>query len=140
MAIVSLCRVLTGSHTTTLTDAQKRDTRSYDENTVLVFNRDKSVNHVLFCDSAAKGATNNQQWYVTISRGRKGIQIFTMDKEQLRDNITRSGDRPLALDVAPRLKDSRTVAVRRIQGFLRERAMKHAAQTQRVSNSLSIGR
>ncbi len=100
----------------------------------------KSVNHVLFCDSAAKGATNNQQWYVTISRGKKGIQIFTMDKEQLRDNITRSGNRPLALDVAPREKDSRTVAVRRIQGFLRERAMKHAAQTQRVSNSLGIGR
>ena len=100
----------------------------------------RSVNHVLFCDSAAKGATNNQQWYVTISRGKKGIQIFTMDKEQLRDNITRSGDRPLALDVAPREKDSRIVAVRRIQGFLRERAMKHTAQTQRVSNSLGIGR
>jgi len=100
----------------------------------------KSVNHVLFCDSAGKGATNNQQWYVTISRGKKGIQIFTMDKEQLRDNIRRSGDRPLALDVAPGLKDSRIVAVRRIQGFLRERAMKHAAQTQRVSNSLGVGR
>ena len=100
----------------------------------------KSVNHVLFCDSAAKGATNNQQWYVTISRGKKGIQIFTMDKEQLRENITRSGDRPLALDVARRDKDSRTVAVRRIQGFLGERAMKHTAQTQRVSNSLGVGR
>ena len=98
------------------------------------------MNHVLFCDSAAKGATNNQQWYVTISRGKKGIQIFTMDKEQLRDNITRSGDRPLALDVALREKDSRIVAVRRIQGFLRARAMKHTAQTQRVSNSLGVGR
>jgi hypothetical protein len=42
--------------------------------------------------SAAKAAT--------ISRGRKGIQIFTCDKEQLRENITRSGDRPLALNKA----------------------------------------
>src|SRR5437867_4307724 len=36
-------------------------------------------------------ATNDQQWYVTISRGRKGIGIFTSDKEQLRENIMRSG-------------------------------------------------
>ena len=55
----------------------------------------KSVNYVLFSDSAAKAATNNQQWYVTISRGKKGIHIFTTDKEQLRENITAARtDRP----------------------------------------------
>jgi conjugative relaxase-like TrwC/TraI family protein len=58
----------------------------------------KSVNHVIFSDSAAKAATNQQQWYVTISRGKKGIHIFTTDKEQLRENITRSGDRPSVVD------------------------------------------
>ena len=58
----------------------------------------KSVAHVLFSDSAAKAATNQQQWYVTISRGKKGIHIFTTDKEQLRENITRSGDRPSVVD------------------------------------------
>lgn len=58
----------------------------------------KSVDHVLFSDSAAKAATNQQQWYVTISRGKKGIHIFTTDKEQLRQNITRSGDRPSVVD------------------------------------------
>jgi hypothetical protein len=61
----------------------------------------KSVDHVLFSDSAVKAATNNQQWYVTISRGKKGVHIFTADKEQLRENITRSGDRPLAVDLVP---------------------------------------
>jgi uncharacterized protein (DUF1684 family) len=40
----------------------------------------KSVDYVLFSDSAAKAATNQQQWYVTISRGKKGIHIFTTDK------------------------------------------------------------
>ena len=60
----------------------------------------KTVDHVLFSDSAIKAATNQQQWYVTISRGRKGITIFTSDKAQLRENILRSGDRPLALDLA----------------------------------------
>ena len=58
----------------------------------------KSVDHVLFSDSMAKAATNRQQWYVTISRGKKGIHIFTTDKEQLRENITRSGERPSVVD------------------------------------------
>jgi hypothetical protein len=60
----------------------------------------KTVDHVLFSDSAIQAATNPQQWYVTISRGRKGITIFTSDKAQLRENILRSGDRPLALDLS----------------------------------------
>jgi conjugative relaxase-like TrwC/TraI family protein len=59
----------------------------------------KTVDYVLFSDSAVKAATNRQQWYVTISRGRKGVRIFTADKEQLRENISRSGDRELALDL-----------------------------------------
>jgi ATP-dependent exoDNAse (exonuclease V) alpha subunit len=60
----------------------------------------KTVDHVLFSDSAVKAATNQQQWYVTISRGRKGIKIFTSDKALLRENIVRSGDRALAMDLA----------------------------------------
>jgi hypothetical protein len=60
----------------------------------------KTVDHVLFSDSAIKAATNQQQWYVTISRGRKGISIFTSDKRQLRENVLRSGNRELAIDLA----------------------------------------
>ena len=59
----------------------------------------KTVDYVLFSDSAMRAATNRQQWYVTISRGRKGIRIFTSDAEQLRENVARSGDRELALDL-----------------------------------------
>jgi hypothetical protein len=61
----------------------------------------KTVDHVLFSDSASRPATNDQQWYVTISRGRRGIAIFTSDKGQLRENITRSGRRPFAIDLVP---------------------------------------
>jgi len=61
----------------------------------------KTVDYVLFSDSAVKAATNEQQWYVTISRGRKGVKIFTADKIQLRQNITRSGHRTLAMDMKP---------------------------------------
>jgi hypothetical protein len=56
----------------------------------------------LFSDSAIKPATNQQQWYVTISRGRRSIKIFTNDKAQLRENVVRSGDRELAMDMADR--------------------------------------
>jgi conjugative relaxase-like TrwC/TraI family protein len=88
----------------------------------------KSVDHVLFSDSAVKAATNKQQWYVTISRGKKGVHIFTCDKEELRENITRGGDRPLAMDAEP-TDASNMVAVRRIQGYLRQRANQHVAHS-----------
>lgn len=58
----------------------------------------KTVEHVLFSDSTVKAATNNQQWLVTISRGTKAVKIFTPDKEQLRKNVGRLGDRELALE------------------------------------------
>jgi conjugative relaxase-like TrwC/TraI family protein len=63
----------------------------------------KTVDYVLFSDSTIKAATNAQQWYVTISRGRRGVRIFTPDKIQLRENLVRSGHRPLALDFAGKL-------------------------------------
>ena len=61
----------------------------------------KTVDHVLFADSAIRAATNAQQWYVSISRGRKSVRIFTHDKTQLRTNLARSRDRPLAMDLKP---------------------------------------
>ena len=66
----------------------------------------KTVDYVLFSDSAVRAATDRRQWYVTISRGRRGIRIFTPDKEQLRENVIRSGNQPLALDlVADRARE-----------------------------------
>jgi ATP-dependent exoDNAse (exonuclease V) alpha subunit len=58
----------------------------------------KTVEHVLFSDSTIKAATNNQQWLVTISRGKRAVKIFTPDKEQLRENVSRLGDRELAIE------------------------------------------
>ena len=56
--------------------------------------------NLISSDSTIKAATNAQQWYVTISRGRRGVRIFTPDKEQLRENVSRSGHRPLAIEFA----------------------------------------
>jgi ATP-dependent exoDNAse (exonuclease V) alpha subunit len=79
----------------------------------------KTVDYVLFSDSTIKAATNAQQWYVTISRGRRGIRIFTPDKQQLRENVTRSGHRPLALELAAGFAPSRGVYLwDRLHGYL----------------------
>ena len=79
----------------------------------------KTVDYVLFSDSTMKAATNAQQWYVTISRGRRGIRIFTPDKEQLRENVARSGHRPLAIDLAAGLAPRRAVRLwDRLHGYL----------------------
>jgi ATP-dependent exoDNAse (exonuclease V) alpha subunit len=79
----------------------------------------KTVDYVLFSDSTVKAATNAQQWYVTISRGRRGIRIFTPDKEQLRENVTRSGHRPLAMELAGASAPRRVVHLwDRLHGYL----------------------
>lgn len=83
----------------------------------------KTVDHVLFGDSSVRAASNAQQWYVTISRGRKSIQIFTPDKEHLRRAITRSGDRELALDLVPHPKQSARVRNQLLRGVKRGREL-----------------
>jgi conjugative relaxase-like TrwC/TraI family protein len=60
----------------------------------------KNADYVLFSDSAIRAATNQKQWYVTISRGKKGIKIFTNDKRELRENVVRSGERELAIHLS----------------------------------------
>jgi hypothetical protein len=89
----------------------------------------RTVDYVLFSDSTVKAATNAQQWYVTISRGRRGIRIFTSDKEQLRENVARSGHRPLAMELAHGLVPRRGVRLwDRLHGHLL-RFGQHAADT-----------
>jgi conjugative relaxase-like TrwC/TraI family protein len=78
----------------------------------------KTVDYILFSDSAVKAATNEQQWYVTISRGRKGVKIFTADKIQLRQNIARSGSRTLAIDMKPGAVQKLAAALRRNVAFI----------------------
>ncbi len=64
----------------------------------------KTVENVLFSDSAVKAATNNQQWLVTISRGTRAVKIYTSNKEQLRESVSRLGDRELAIEFAKKEK------------------------------------
>ncbi len=80
----------------------------------------KTVDTVLIADSGCRAATNANQWYVAISRGKKRVAVFTGNKEQLRANVTRSGDRDLALDLqtAEPGKPVRRVRSARVQRML----------------------
>jgi conjugative relaxase-like TrwC/TraI family protein len=62
----------------------------------------KTVDTVLFSDSQNQAATNRKQWYVTISRARRKIKIYTADKETLRENLLRNGEELLAMDLKAR--------------------------------------
>jgi len=57
----------------------------------------KTVDSVILADSGNRIATNAQQWYVSISRGRKRVVVLTPDKIELRANIQHSGERELVL-------------------------------------------
>lgn len=59
----------------------------------------KTVDTVIMADANSAAATNANQWYVSISRGRKRVVVFTCDKEALRAAVTRAGDRELAIDL-----------------------------------------
>lgn len=61
----------------------------------------KTVDSVIFADATNRAATSAEQWYVTISRGRKRVVVFTSDKEALRANVERAGARELAVDLKP---------------------------------------
>lgn len=79
----------------------------------------KTVDTVLLSDAANRAATNAQQWYVTISRGRKRIVIFTSDKDALSADVERAGGRELALDLKPKISSATAQNQRQAEGTRR---------------------
>lgn len=61
----------------------------------------KTVDTVMVADASNRAATDAHQWYVSISRGRKRVMVFTSDKDALRAQVQATGDRELALDLKP---------------------------------------
>ena len=63
----------------------------------------KTADTVIVADAGNRAATNRQQWYVSISRGRRRVVVLTPNESELRENIQRSGTRELALEESPPL-------------------------------------
>jgi ATP-dependent exoDNAse (exonuclease V) alpha subunit len=62
----------------------------------------KTVDEVLVvASSRSLRAINQEQFYVSISRGRERCQIFTDDSDLLRSHVTRSSARLAAIEAMP---------------------------------------
>jgi hypothetical protein len=64
----------------------------------------KTVDEVLVVASSRSiPAVSQEQFYVSISRGRERCQIFTDDTERLRSHVTHSSERLAAVEVVPQV-------------------------------------
>ena len=60
----------------------------------------KSVKHVLVGQSSASGpASSAEQWYVSASRGKRSLTVYTDDKAALRAAVARTDERATATDL-----------------------------------------
>jgi ATP-dependent exoDNAse (exonuclease V) alpha subunit len=70
----------------------------------------KTVDEVLVvASSRSLPAINQQQFYVSISRGRDACRVFTDDAEMLRSHVTRSSARLAAVEVVPRVSSRKFI-------------------------------
>jgi ATP-dependent exoDNAse (exonuclease V) alpha subunit len=91
----------------------------------------KTVDEVLLvASSRSLPAINQEQFYVSISRGRERCQVFTDDSELLRSHVTRSSARLAAVEAMPQRDFLRTILQRGNRFMKRFR--------QRIARSLSI--
>src|SRR4051794_10720196 len=60
----------------------------------------RTADHVLIAQSRESlGASSREQWYVSVSRGRRGVSIYTDDKGSLCEAIERSSKRASAIEL-----------------------------------------
>jgi len=91
----------------------------------------KTVDEVLLvASSRSLPAINQEQFYVSISRGRERCQIFTDDSELLRLHVTHSSARLAAVEAMPQRDFLQTIVQRGNRFMKRFR--------QRIARSLSI--
>lgn len=70
----------------------------------------KTVDEVLVvASSRSLPAINQQQFYVSISRGRDACRVFTDDAEMLRSHVTRSSARLAAVEVVPSVQSRKFI-------------------------------
>jgi ATP-dependent exoDNAse (exonuclease V) alpha subunit len=91
----------------------------------------KTVDEVLLvASSRSLPAINQEQFYVSISRGRERCQVFTDDSDLLRSHVTHSSARLAAVEAMPQ-RDFLQTILERGNRFLKQ-------FRQRIARSLSI--
>jgi hypothetical protein len=59
----------------------------------------KTTDKTIVSDAGSEGASSDKEWFVSISRGRRDIEIITADVEDLRERIKKDGSRELAYEM-----------------------------------------
>ena len=104
----------------------------------------KTVDEVLVvASSRSLAAVHQQQFYVSISRGRERCQVFTDDTERLRSHVTHSSERLAAVEVVPHLCRQKFIlrVMERGQRFLkqfRQRMMQSHSPRKRIEQIREI--
>jgi hypothetical protein len=119
----------------TLSPGQRLFTRGYAVTSYA--SQGKTVDTVLLADAANRAATNQKQWYVSISRGRRRALIFTPDRVGLRANLQNPGDRELALSL--KLKGAAHLQRMELEAVQQVRAAR-AFVSQPTQSSLGVKR
>jgi conjugative relaxase-like TrwC/TraI family protein len=68
-------------------------------------------------------AANRAQWYVSVSRGRDGVRIFTEDKNALKSAVQKSPERLSVSEMMRGKKERPRLDMRRIARYLKERVV-----------------
>ena len=97
----------------------------------------KTADEVLVvASSRSLPAIHQQQFYVSISRGRERCQVFTDDKELLRSHVTHSSERLAAVEVVPDVHRQKFIQRVLQRGY---RFLKHFHQRMTQSHSFRKG-
>lgn len=97
----------------------------------------KTVDKVIISQSSASfRASSKEQFYVSVSRGREAVAIYTDDKQELLNAVGRSGERRSAIELTRDRLNQQTVDINRLEMFsrLKEKAVSAA---QRLRNAFS---
>jgi hypothetical protein len=87
----------------------------------------KTVDRVFIAQSAESfGASGREQFYVSASRGRLSVQVFTDDKAELARAITRSNERVAASDLMPEAAPDREPERASVRSRLRSKVIELA--------------
>lgn len=77
----------------------------------------------------SRGATNRQQWYVSLSRGREMVKVYVDSKEDVRNAIAKGTERMSAVELTQtrirenwRVRLKKTLERNRVARFLKERS------------------
>jgi hypothetical protein len=72
----------------------------------------KTVDAVLLADAGVSAASHQKEWYVSISRARRKIAVYTPEVIGLASRIAASGERMLGLELVPEIRDLVDVGLR----------------------------